>query len=171
MATTETTKKNKALYWVFGIALITAIVYAVYKYTSLPNLVKDTLNPKYNTGGDLIVDYGDEINTSKVLTMGDKGNNVTRLQTEVNKWITEHNSKVTKLSVDGIYGNKTEAAIVAISGGALHSGNVTVNKIANLGYVIPGSTPAPLPTTAVPSPPLLAVPTTSAGAKFDAYIN
>lgn len=178
------TKKNKAVYWVLGIGLVAAIVYAVYKYTSLPTLIKDTLNPKYNAGGDFIVDYGDEINTSKVMTLGDKGNNVTRLQTEVNKWITDHKPTqvvggvvgimpIQKLSVDGIYGPKTEAAIIAISGGTLHSGNVTVNKIANLMYSLPGSTPAPTPTTVTNPPPLVAAATTTSGlkTKFDAYIN
>ena len=135
-------KKNSKVGLIIGLAALTAIIYFVYKFTSLPKLITDKLNPKYNNGGDLIVDYGDEVNTDKVMTLGDKGNNVTRLQTEVNKYITDLSLTTQKISVDGEYGPETEAAIKSISNNTLHSGNVTVNKIANLSH----SAFNPLPT-------------------------
>ena len=140
MATTTTTKNNK-LGWLIALSALLAAIYFVWKYTKLPTLISDTLNPKYNNGGGYLVDFGDEVNTDKVMTLGDKGNNVTRLQTEVNKYITDHALTNQKLSVDGDYGNKTETAIQAISNGTLHSGNVTVNKIANLSYGVLSNAP------------------------------
>lgn len=165
METKETTGKSpKALYWFGGIFLFLAVAYAIYKYTSFPALIMNKLNPKYNNGGDLIVDYGDEINTDKIMRLGDQGNNVTRLQTEVNKFITEKGLSTIKLSVDGAYGNKTETAIKEISNNILHSGNVTVNKVANLqsiGSLNPAPTSTEQPTTT----------TTYTGGRFSKYSN
>ncbi len=162
---TETKKKSIApIIALIGVLLVAA--YLVYKYTQLPKLISDTLNPKYNNGGGFLVDYGDEINTDKVLTLGEKSNNVTRLQTEVNKFITDRNiTSIQKLSVDGDYGNKTEAAVIAISNGTLHSGNVTVNKVANLSYTTVGAL-SPAPVTVTPysaSQPTISAPTFSGG--------
>jgi hypothetical protein len=125
---------NAWIWWTLAIAFVLAVIYYVYKYTNLPKVLSDKLgnNPTYNAGGGLLTDYGDEINTDMVLKFGDKSNNVTRLQSAINEMIDKYGYNYTKLSVDGVFGAKTLAAVKYISNNTLNSGTVTVNKIYNL---------------------------------------
>lgn len=132
-------KTKKILIWVAVIVIILSIVaFYLYKYTSLPKVAMQKLtgsNPDINATGMFIGDYGDEVNTDKVLSFGDKSNNVVRLQTAINDIITKYVYPITKLSTDGVYGMKTASALKFISNDTLKSGNVTVNKVMNLGKV------------------------------------
>lgn len=127
-------KSNKWIWWVLGIGFLLAVAYYIYKYTSLPKVLSDKLgnNPTYNAGGGLLTDYGDTIDTDKVLMFGDKSNNVTRLQSAINEVIDKYGYSYTKISVDGDFGAKTLAAVKYISNDTLTSGTVTVNKVYNL---------------------------------------
>ena len=131
-----TDKEKKILTWSIVIALILAIIiFYVVKYTNLPNVIKDKItgsNSNFNSAGGFIADYGDEINTDKILSFGDKSNNVVRLQSSINEIIDKYGYTITKLSTDGVYGMKTASALKYISQDTLKSGNVTINKVANL---------------------------------------
>lgn len=135
-----TTKKKLIIVSIVAIVLA-IIIYFIYKYTNLPKTIKAKItgvNPDFNSAGGFIADYGDEINTDTVLSFGDKSNNVVRLQSEINTVIDKYGYSYTKLSTDGIYGMKTAAALKFISNNTLTSGNVTVNKVANLPKLVSG---------------------------------
>lgn len=137
----EATTKKK-LVWISVIAIILGIIiYFIYKYTNLPKTIKAKItgsNPDINASGAFIGDYGDMINTDTVLSFGDKSNNVVRLQSEINNTITKYGYGITKLAEDGVFGLKTASALKFISNDTLKSGNVTVNKVANLPKVTSG---------------------------------
>lgn len=142
---TEAKKSNNWVWWIFGLGVFLLICYFLWKYTKLPTLfgVGKTV---YNEGGGLLTDYGDQINTDKVLSYGEESNNVARLQQAVNDIIDKYGYSYTKLSVDGDFGNMTLNAVKYISNNTLNSGTVTVNKVYNLpklpviGALNPGTT-------------------------------
>jgi len=132
-------KTKNILIWVSVIVIILSIVaFYLYKYTSLPKVAYQKItgqNPDINATGAFVGDYGDEVNTDKVLSFGDKSNNVVRLQSAINDIITKYFYPISKLSTDGVYGAKTASALKFISNDTLKSGNVTVNKVMNLSKV------------------------------------
>lgn len=159
----ENSKKSNAwIWWTLAVALILVVIYYVYKYTNLPKVLSQKLgnSPAYNTGGGLLTDYGDEVNTDLPLSFGDKSNNVTRLQSAINEVIDKYGYSYTKLSVDGVFGSKTLAAVKYISNNTLNSGTVTVNKVYNLPKLqgVGGLNPAPI------MAPVYATPTVTAKA-------
>lgn len=127
-------KKTKIILIVSLIIILIGAAYFIYKYTSLPTLVSEKLGGAVNSGGatSFIKDYGDVVNTDTVLSFGQKSNNVVRLQQMINEIITKYSYTHAALSVDGVYGLKTSAALKFISNDTLKSGDVTVNKVANL---------------------------------------
>ena len=88
----EATTKKKIV-WIVVILLILGIIaFYLYKYTNLPKAVinKFTGNSDFNAAGSFVGDYGDEINTDKILSYGDKSNNVVRLQSAINEMIDKY---------------------------------------------------------------------------------
>lgn len=134
-------KSNAWIWWLLGLTVVGIAIYFIYKYTNLPNVVKGTLNggtPVYNSAGSLMTDYGDTVNTDKPVMYGEKSNNVTRFQQAINDIIDKYKYNYTKLSIDGVYGAKTLAALQYISNNALNSGS-TVNQVYNLPNIAAGS--------------------------------
>lgn len=161
---------KKAVLIISIIAIIGVILWFVYKYTSLPKTIGLKSDNAYNSAGGLLVDYGDNIDSNKILIKGDKGNSVTRLQTTINELIDKYGYNYTKLSVDGIFGDKTEQAIKFVSANTLGSGTVTINKVANLPKntsIIPATIAAPTQTYT----PIAARPIQKQSNPYSRYMN
>lgn len=153
------TKQKKILIALSIILIVGIIFWFLYKYNKLPKVLGITQDNKYNSAGGLLVDYGDVIDMNKIIVKGDKSNTVARVQMIINDLIDKYNYAYTKLSVDGIFGDKTQAAIKFVSGNTLDSGTATGNKIYNLPKIATG---ALLPPPNVPTI-TTATPTYSAG--------
>ena len=120
-------KQNKKILIVFIVIAIIIIGFYLYKYFNLP---KNTLDKD----GKLIPSFSDSLDLNKTISFGEKSNNVSRLQTEINILIDKFKYPISKLSVDGSFGNKTAEALKIVSNNQLNGSNVTINKVISLGF-------------------------------------
>lgn len=145
----ENKKTNKWLLVFLSVAIIGIIIYFMYKYLYAPTVIATTdLN---NGTGAITTKYSDVVNNDKILYYGDKSNNIIEMQKAINGLIDKHSYNLSKLSVDGVFGNKTKDALTFVSGGLNGSGNITTNKVLSLKQI-----GALNPSTTTENPQLLA---------------